>query len=110
MELVYQIFEQRPSSAALNEHNQKPIEEQEEYRQLIMWNWGILQYIVLDHVTCCHICMFGSVVVGMENSLHLLASLPDVSHGHVGGKTARTSSPWQLEMSHDTLDFNSVMV
>ncbi len=92
VELVYQIFEQRPSSAALNEHNQKPIEEQEEdYRQLI-------------------ICMFGSVVVGMENSLHLLASLPDVSHGHVGGKTARTSSPWQLEMSHDTLDFNSVMV
>ena len=89
---MYQIFEQRPSSAALNEHDQKPIEEQDEdYRQLIM-------------------CMFGSVVVGIENSLHLLASLPHVSRGHVGCKTARTSSPWQSEMSHDTLDFNSVMV
>jgi hypothetical protein len=48
--LAHQIVEERASNIALNRHDQKRKEDQdEEYRQLIMWSWYILQYIVLDH-------------------------------------------------------------
>jgi len=50
VKLAHQIVEERASNVALDRHDQKWKEDQdEEYHQLIMWSRDILQYIVLDH-------------------------------------------------------------
>lgn len=44
------ILEQHASNAALDRHDRRPEEQQDQaYRQLILWNRDVLQYIILNH-------------------------------------------------------------